>query len=63
MKELKELLKNYRVEELAAKIGCAASSVWGWKAGRKPSRMAEEKILRLHKEVFDKKLTKVRIKS
>lgn len=53
MKELKELLKKYRVEELAAKLGCAASSIWNWKAGGKPSRMAEEKILRLHKEVFD----------
>ena len=54
MKELKELLKKYRVEEVAAKLGCSASSVWNWKSGSKPSRLAEKNIIRLYKEVFDK---------
>ncbi len=45
MKTLRELLKKYRVEELAVKLGVSSSTVFKWKSGRvKPSRMAQEKI-------------------
>lgn len=51
MKELKELLKNSSVEEVAKKLGVNPSTVYFWKAGTtKPSRLAKEKILRFLSE-------------
>lgn len=49
MKELKALIKKYRVEELAVKLNVSSSIIWKWKAGSKPSRLAQESI----KKLFD----------
>lgn len=51
MKEVIEmLLKKYRVEELAVKLGVSSSSIFKWKAGNvKPSRLAQEKIKKIVK--------------
>lgn len=49
MKELKELLKKYRVEELAVKLGVSASTVFKWKAGKGISRLASDRVIQLHK--------------
>lgn len=51
MKELNQLLKKYTADELARKLGVNRATVFFWKSGvNKPSRMAQEKIIRFFLE-------------